>query len=206
MSKADKFYFENFLEAADLSCRAAAYLRDCLTDFHPENMTDMLQKMHAIEHECDGKKHEMSSALARAFVTPVDREDLALISQNIDDVTDRIEEVLQRFYVDDLVAVTPDAVAFVNHIVTCCELMRDILAEFPNFKKPAKLHDKIVELNGIEEECDRLYLEATHRLRTEMTDVLDIISWREIYRRLEDCADACEHVGDCIETVVMKNT
>ena len=37
------------------------------------------------------------------------------------------------------------------------------------------------------------------------TDVLDIISWREIYDCLEACADACEHVADTIETIVMKN-
>ena len=29
---------------------------------------------------------------------------------------------------------------------------------------------------------------------------------REIFDKLEACADACEHVGDCIETIVMKNT
>jgi putative DNA primase/helicase len=29
---------------------------------------------------------------------------------------------------------------------------------------------------------------------------------REIYDKLEACADAAEHVGDCIETIVMKNT
>ena len=38
------------------------------------------------------------------------------------------------------------------------------------------------------------------------SDVLEILFWREIYECMESCADACEHVGDCVETVVMKNT
>ena len=44
----------------------------------------------------------MNAALAKAFVTPVDREDLDLLSHQIDDVTDIIEEVLQKFYINDV--------------------------------------------------------------------------------------------------------
>ena len=44
------------------------------------------------------------------------------------------------------------------------------------------------------------------KLRGECEDVLDVISWREIYDYMENCADACEHVADSVETVVMKNT
>lgn len=43
-------------------------------------------------------------------------------------------------------------------------------------------------------------------IRKHCTDVLDVVSWREIYARMENCADACEHVGDCVDMVVMKNT
>ena len=58
--------------------------------------------------------------------------------------------------------------------------MKDIMVEFIHFRKSQKLHDMIVELNHAEEECDRLYLVAVHDLRDTCTEVLDIISWREI--------------------------
>lgn len=205
-NKADRFYFENFVAATEQSCLAAHYLVECLTEYDASKLSTMLENMHAMEHEGDGKKHEMSAALARAFVTPIDREDLDLISHNIDDVTDNIEEVLQRFYMNRITAVLPEAVVFARKLESCCALMKDIMVEFINFKKSTKLHDMIVELNHVEEECDRLYLLAVYNLRDHCTDVLDIISWREIYDCLEACADACEHVGDCVETVIMKNT
>ncbi len=206
MAKADRFYFENFLEAADCSLRAANYLVDCLKDYRPEAIEAMLEALHAIEHEGDGKKHEMSSALARAFVTPVDREDLALISQNIDEVTDSVEEILQWFYMSEIKTVLPEAITFAEKLVVCCQMMKDMLAEFSNFKKPQKLHEMIVQLNHVEEECDALCLKATVAIRRQVSDPIDVISWREIYMKMETCADACEHVGDCVETVVMKNT
>ena len=205
-NKADRFYFDNFITASEQSCMAARYLIECLTDYDADRLPRMLEQMHTIEYEGDIKKHEMSAALAKAFVTPIDREDLASLSHNIDDVTDKLEEVLQHFYMDRITTVLPGAIAFAKTLESCCTLMKDIMVEFVNFKKSTKLHGMIVELNRVEEECDRLYLEAVYRLRDDCSDVLDIISWREIYDCLESCADACEHAGDCIETVIMKNT
>lgn len=206
MAKADRLYFENLVAAADFSCIAADYLLECLSNYQPENLKQMLETMHTHEHAGDNKKHEMSSALAKAFVTPVDREDLALISQNIDEVTDSIEEVLQAFYMYRIKTVVPEAVEFAKRIIDCCALMRDMLVEFVNFKKPQKLHEMIVELSHREEVCDELYINATMLLQERCENVLDIISWREIYNRLENCADTCEHVGDCVDMVVMKNS
>lgn len=205
-SKSDHFYFENFIGAANCCCQAANYLEECLKHYDYKNMKIMLEKMHRFEHDADTKKHEMSTALAKAFVTPIDREDLAVISQNIDEVADCIEEVLQRFYVDQIKTVTPEAIEFAGRIVSCCELMKNMLTELSNFKKPQKLHQMIVDLNHMEEICDEMYLEATLRVREHSKDVLEIISWREIYDHMESCADACEHVGDSIEMIVMKNT
>ena len=205
MAKADRLYFDNLIAAAEFSCKAADYLVSCLTNYQLEDVKNMLQKMHEFEHAGDGKKHEMSAALAKAFVTPIDREDLALVSQNLDDVTDCIEEVLQAFYMYRIKTITPEAIQFAEKIVECCNLMKQMLGEFVNFKKPQNLHSQIVQLSHTEEECDVLFIESTMRLPDRCDNTLDIISWREIYTRMENCADACEHVGDCVDMVVMKN-
>ena len=99
MAKGDKFYYENFAASTALSKTAATYLVKCLENYNPDNIQQMLEEMHEIEHNADIKKHEMSEALAKAFVTPVDREDLDMLSHNLDDVTDKIEEILQKFYI-----------------------------------------------------------------------------------------------------------
>ena len=205
-NRADRFYFENFVEAADYACKAAEYLEQCLTVYDPEKMSQMLEEMHTIEHTGDQKKHEMSAALAKAFVTPIDREDLAVVSQKIDEVTDGIEEVLQRFYVNQVQSVRSDAITFAKMISECCQLMKKMLVELENFKKPDRLRASIIEVNRMEERCDHYYLEAIMQMRKQSTDILDFISWREIYDYMEECADACEHVADSVGTVVMKNT
>lgn len=66
----------------------------------------------------------MNAALAKAFVTPVDREDLDMLSHRIDDVTDIIEEVLQKFYIHNVQTILPAAV---NLRKKSCPLLRTAL-------------------------------------------------------------------------------
>lgn len=206
MAKGDKFYFENFAATTALSKEAALYLVSCLENYNPENIQQMLQQMHDIENRADVKKHEMREALAKAFVTPVDREDLDMLSHQLDDVTDKIEEILQMFYIYNIKEIEPSAVVFAKNIVRSCELLCTLMEEFENFKKSKKVQKLIVELNDVEEECDRLYLSSMHELTKNPSDVLLTISWRDIFDCLESCADACEHVSECVGSVIMKNT
>lgn len=206
MAKGDKFYFENFSASTALTKEAAVYLVNCLENYDPDRIEQMLKQMHSIEHRADTKKHEMSAALARAFVTPVDREDLDMLSRQLDDVTDEIEEVLQKFYVNNIHTVEPAAVEFARKIVHSCELLCDLMAEFDNFKRSKSIKPLIIKINDVEEECDQLYLTSMRALSKNATNPLHVIAWRDIYRCLESCADACEHVSECVGTVIMKNT
>ncbi len=206
MAKGDKFYFENLVQSTVYSGQAAAYLVECLEQYDREKMEERLHKMHEFEHSADGVKHQMSDALAKAFVTPVDREDLDLVSQKLDDVTDIIEEILQQFYMYDIKTVLPGAVSFAALLVKSCTLLGEVVQEFENFKRSKKILQLIIELNSVEEECDKLFLQSMRELTTQSTDVLETVSWRKIYQCFEACSDACEHAAECVRSVIIKNT
>ena len=61
-------------------------------------------------------------------------------------------------------------------------------------------------LHTLEGEGDRLFIQAMRRLHTEGSDSLEVIVWREIYIYLEKCCDACEHMANAAERVILKNT
>lgn len=206
MTKGDKFYYDNFSQTAELSQKAAVCLVECLKNYDANRITSMLDEMHNIEHSADKKKHEMNEALVKAFVTPVDREDLDLLSNELDDVVDVLEEILQKFYIYDIRSIRQDAIEFAEKLVVACGLIRQAMAEFGNFKKSKRIRELIIELNSVEEDCDRLYLTAMRALTKDTADMLEVVSWRTIYDCLEECADACEHVSECIGSVIMKNT
>ena len=113
---------------------------------------------------------------------------------------------MQKFYIYNIQSVNPAAIDFAKNIVRSCELLCELMSEFENFKRSKKIHTLIVELNDVEEECDRLYLSSMRDLTKKPADVLTTISWHAIYDCLEMCSDACEHVSECVGTVIMKNT
>ena len=204
--KQDAYYFDNFIACAEESCHAASLLRKVLGDFKPQELEKYLEEIHEIENRADGKKHEMLDRLAREFIPPIEREDIVELSQHIDTVTDKVEDVLLRIYMGNAQEIEPDALEMTDVVIQCCSAVRDLLVEFKNFKRSKTLKQLIIRINDLEEESDRLFIESIRGLYTESVDPIRIIAWRDIYIYLERCADACEHVADTVESVVMKNS
>ena len=204
--KQDSFYFDNFLVSARLTCQAAQLLKTFLTDFEVKDMDRKLDEIHSIEHSADDKKHQLTDRLAKAFITPIEREDIAQLSHNIDEMTDKIEEVFIRIYMNNVQTIRPEAVAMLDLIIRCCEEVCSLLEEFPNFRRSKKLKEYIIRINTLEEEADQLFISNMRKLHIEEEDLFSVIAWREIYTYLEKCADACEHVADGVESVVMNNS
>ena len=206
MAKSDKFYFENFLECAVLARSAANYLVECLERYDADKIVEMLEKMHTLEHSADIKKHELNATLAKAFVTPIDREDLDMLSQQLDNVSDTVEEILQKFYIYNIKRIDPAAIEFAKKLVQSCEMLVQMMEEFKNFKRSKTMHALIVACNDIEEECDQLYLATMRNLTVNSLDALTAMYWYKIFDCFEACADACEHVSECVGSIIMKNT
>ena len=204
--KKDSYYFENFVTCVEYSSRAARMLEENLIHFRRENLKDRLDEIHRVEHDADQKKHEMMGVLVKAFITPIEREDIILLSQSIDEVTDKIEDVMIRLYINNVKDIRPEAVEFAALLIQCCEALSQMMQEFENFKKSKTLHECLIRINEREEQGDRLFIKSMRKLHKETDNVIDIIAWREIFNYLEKCCDACEHVADAVESVIMKNT
>ncbi|MEG1686260.1 MAG: DUF47 family protein [Angelakisella sp.] len=204
--KSELFYFNKFIESAEVSCEAARMLQEVLEHFDATALPDTMKKMHEIEHKGDDQKHEMMSELVRAFITPLERGDIISLSQNIDDVTDSIEDILIHIYITNVTVIHPECIAFAALLIRCCAAMKNLLNDFSNFRKSKQLSTLIIEINRIEEEGDKLYFDAMRKLHTTETNPLMVIAWREIYGFFEKCCDACEDVADIVEGIVIGNT
>ncbi len=208
MARKQEFdYFEAFIRAADYSMQAADILHQTLESFNPDDLQERMKEIHVVEHAADIAKHDLNRALARAFITPIEREDILLLSQAMDDVTDAIEDVLIRLYIFNVLSIREDALSFSDVIKKCCAGMKETMQEFRNFRKSRSINESIVEINRLEEEGDSLYTKTVRKLYlTSRDDAVELMVWREIYDRMEKCCDACEHVANAVESIIMNNT
>jgi len=205
-SKQDRYY-DIFVEMSSFSYEAAVLLREILGDFDPEKLGENMERMHAIEHAGDDARHTMTRMLAKDFITPIEREDIMAMSETIDTVTDKVEDVLQKMYMYNVKTVREDALVVVDTLIKTTATLREALEEFHNFKKSKTIHDKIVEINRLEEEGDQMYIDGTRRVFTDPDlPPIEAFAWSHIFHYMEDVFDACEDAADVIEGVVLKNS
>lgn len=203
--KNDAYYFNNFAECAECSVNASKLLGKIMENFDQSKLQEYMNEMHEIEHSADMKKHELTEALVKAFITPIEREDIVEVSRNLDELTDKIEDVLIRIYCNRVSEIREDAKEMVKIVIKSCDEVLALMREFGDFKRSKKLKEHIIAINSLEEEADSLYVSSMYKLHGE-TDPIVIIAWRDIYMFLEKCLDTSEHIADIVESVVMKNT
>ena len=148
--RTDRFYYDNFIDSAAISCEAAKMLRQTLGDFDVATLDEKREALHEVERRGDDRRHEIVAALVTAFITPLERNDIMELSQQLDDVTDAVEDVLIRIYMCNVQTIRPDAIEFADLVIECCEAMQKLVEEMPNFKKSKTLEDLIVEINRLE--------------------------------------------------------
>ena len=190
----------------ELSCKASKYLQESLIDFTPETLTERRREMHKIENAEDEIKHKLMKRLVNEFVTPIDREDIMRIANELDDITDKIDDILIRMYMYNIKKVPSEAIDLAGIIFNCCTILLDAIKEFPNMQKSSALTQAIIDVNTMEEKGDVIYINAVRGLYETGGDPLEISAWGELFDRLEDCCDTCEHLADSIELIIMKNS
>ena len=206
MARKNNPYFQDFITMIECSCQAAEHFQSTLLNFNPETLPQQREDMHNIEHAADKIRHALMQRLAREFVPPIDREDIVRLANELDNITDKIEDILIRIYMYNVKTILPDAIAFSDILVRCCEALRQALVEFPDSRKSKVLTQKIIEVNSIEEEGDAIYIRAVRSLYEGGLDPIETSVWSTLFDLLEDCCDACEHVADVLGSIVMNNS
>ena len=205
-NKKKSYFFDNFIASADCSCTMANALNLLFDKFNSALMPAKLKKLHSIEHEGDALRCKIIEALNKAFITPIEREDILNLSRNIDNVTDNIEDVAINIYTNNITRLRKDVAPFTELLIECCVTMKRMLEELPNFRKSRSLLNYIAKMNELEEKGDALFIDAIRSLHTSSTHPIEIIQWREIYKCFEKCLDSCETVANTVQWVMIRNT
>lgn len=199
-------YFEALVTFTDYSCQAAELLHSIIVNYDTEKLEEQMNQMHEVEHAADIAKHDMMRYLSKEFITPIDREDISNLGQQIDTVTDTIEDVLMQLYMYNIKTIRKEALEFSETIVGCCKALKTAMEDFHNYKKSKNVTENIISINNLEEAGDQIYKRALRTLHTTSTDPIEIMAWTKNFDCLEKCCDACEHVADVLESIIMKNS
>ncbi|WP_232697315.1 DUF47 domain-containing protein [Brevibacillus daliensis] len=160
--------------------------------------------MKDYEHQADTYIHEITTILNKAFITPIEREDIQELAIKLDDVMDGMEELASRMEIyqiterdDFILEFTDILVAASNEIANATSLLfqRNFLAIEPH----------IIKIKELESQADKVLNNCIRHVFKEQKDPFRLIQYKEIYEMFEDVADNCEGVANALETVIMRN-
>ncbi|OOM10627.1 DUF47 domain-containing protein [Clostridium saccharobutylicum] len=201
--KEDKFY-KMFEESAQNVTEAAVTLRQSLNSL--SNKEVEVAKIEELEHKGDRLVGVVVKELNEAFITPIDREDIYSLVKKMDDVLDLINSTMHRFLMFDINESTEEAKQLADMIVECTKHILKLMVGINSVNNKADyIKDKIIIINKIESEADRLFRKTVAELFKNEKNVLEVIKWKEIYQILEDTIDKCEKIANTVEGVVIKN-
>lgn len=192
-------YFRMFSELAANLDEAAQLLVKFMNDGDRQSIAAAI-----LEHEHVGDKmvHDIVRRLNKSFITPIDREDIYDLVATADEILDSIEEAAGLMIIYRVGEATDYARRQAEVIAKATPILRECM---DNLEKPKGLDERIIAVNSLENDGDRIEREAIASLFEGDTKCTDIIKWKDIYETLESAIDECEHVANVIESIVLKH-
>ncbi|MEU9844730.1 DUF47 family protein, partial [Actinomadura sp. NPDC048032] len=93
------------------------------------------------------------------------------------------------------------------HMVEVLERAAELTAEaMPRLRSMKELNEYWIEINRLENQGDQVYRKLLAQLFSGEYDTLTVLKLKQIIDRLEDAADAFEHVANTVETIAVKES
>jgi uncharacterized protein len=195
-------FFKLFEESAQNAVEVAQKLKDLLYTW--DNIEDRVAGIADLEHKGDNITHQIATELHRTFVTPFDREDITLLAQSLDDVTDFIHSAADFMLLYSVEQPTNRAKELADVIVEITLETQKAVGQLKKHIDQREMLKYCVEVNRMENVADRIFRSALAELFANTTDVRLLIKWREIYEHMETVTDRCEDVANVLEGVAIK--
>ncbi len=196
-------FFELFESGTQNMIKAAQRLNQLVDTW--ENVEKMVSEIKELEHEGDVVTHQIMEQLHRTFVTPFDREDIALLAHTLDDVTDFIHHAADAMFIYKVDRPSLRARELSDIIVQATIEVERAMSKLRRRTELKQVLEPCVEINRLENVADDVYRSAMGELFEDTTDITEIIKWREIYEHMESATDRCEDVANVLEGVALKH-
>ena len=168
LPKSEQFYdlFERSAENLHLASEKLVDLFDHFVD-----PREKAREIKRLEREGDEITHRIMERLHRSFVTPIDREDIALLANRMDDMLDFMEGATKRLFLYRIDQPTPRAIEITHIIHSVTEELRQAMPLLRHRSRLKQILGHCVEIHRLENEADDLQHAAITDLFEEESDI-----------------------------------
>ena len=199
----DDEFFDLFLESANFFHTGALVLNDVMNDY--TSTAEKVEEINRIEHEADAVNDRIIDKLNLTFITPIDREDIYALANNLDDGVDLLQGILQRYNMYRMGKPMSGAINLTKLLITATEEVVRAVSFLENIRKnQVQILDASHKIERYESEGDLIFRSEVAYLFEHEKDAIELIRWKDVLEQLEDTLDHCELIADMLRGVVMK--
>jgi predicted phosphate transport protein (TIGR00153 family) len=195
----DERFFDLFVADGENLVAAAGELAELMNVY--DDLDARVARIQALEKQGDAIDRQVAERLERAFITPLDREDIHELVSRLDDVVDGIQESAETLVIYGIDAPTPEARRLADILAAQAAALLAALRGLEGLKG---IEPYLREVRQLENEADGLSRAAVARLFREAGDPLVVIKWRDMYHSLEETIDAAEDAAEIMQRMIHK--
>ncbi len=166
---------------------------------------EALKKITKRELEADEIVEKTADLLMKTFITPMDREDIQSLVEQLDDTIDEIKEIMDKMCMYNVKEPTIGAIELSGIVERCLHQIVKSISYMGNLKKQhLKVEARVKKVLKLEEKGDAIYHEEMAKIFREWNDPIEIIKWKEILDSMENVIDGCEDLVGTFRRVVLK--
>ena len=151
---------------------------------------------------------QITEALCRTFVTPLEREDIEALAESLYKIPKRVTQIggrliLYRIAVPSLGEEFLRQIDLLEQSAGVVEGMVKELRAGMDVEKARTMNDQLQQL---ESEADKLVLTMLQGLYLGQREVREVMVFKDVYELLEKAIDRCRDAGNTVFNIVLKNS
>lgn len=199
-------FFPILKEMSDVMLAASEIMIEFIQNYNHETAADYYKRIKEQEKKGDALSNHVFDELDSTFITPFDREDINMLANRLDDVTDYINNCAKKMVLYNPAKLPASALEMAKLIREDAVCIGKAIDELDVLKKDAKrIKLYCTELHDIENKADDVYENFIIELFEKETDSIELIKLKEIMGGLEKTTDAADYVGKIIKMIIVKN-
>lgn len=202
----DERFFDHLDAAAAAADEAARRLVELIAGSSTQPVSELVQRIRQSEHDGDAAMRAMTDALDQTFVTPLDREDLFRLCNQLEAVSDFVAATASQVEIHQLRAPPPGADELATLLARAtADLVTAVagLRERPTSGERVRTACRAVR--SVEHDADLRFRKRVAELFDREKDAIRLIQHKEFLEGLENAVDACAAAASTLEGVLIKH-
>ncbi len=166
---------------------------------------DYFQKIKQLEQKGDRYTHDIIVELNKAFITPLENEDIMDLALQLDDVLNCLMGISSNILMYGIKETDETMNLLTKNIQDCMnELFTAISLLTQDKLREMSKHTELI--NSLEDSANEILSGGLKKLFDNCTDPIELIKKKEVYSLMESFSDTIEDAANVLESIILRNS